>query len=110
MWVYSPIDFTDKKGNPQPLKWGGKLYPVKRGINELPEDVGRAFFLYDLPDELMKEGNEATLELALRHALLRHRKTKNDADWLKGFICAKTREELESRVKDEQESKYPKGK
>lgn len=119
MWVYSPIDLA-------PLKWGGKEYTVRKGINELPEDVGRAYFLYDFklpneielqmqnkPSEVRDAMFDDTLMVALSHCLLRHGKSKHketDVNWIKGFICTATREECEAKVKELQEEKKPQGK
>ena len=120
MWCYSPYELKT------PLKWGGKVYAIKRGLNELPADVGRAYFLHDFqlpaeievqlqgkPSEVREEMYDQTLMLALSHCLLRHGKSKHkdtDVNWLKQFICTETREECEAKVKELEESKAPKGK
>jgi hypothetical protein len=112
MWIYSNKAFE------KPLKWGGKLYNVKQGVNELPTDVGKAFFMHignELPPELEAQCKGKPSEVRemifdeyitsyLASVLRQHgrnAKKESDVDWLKQFICADTREELESLIPKE---------
>ena len=117
MWVYSPFDFK------APIVWGGEKFLIKKGVNELPDDVGRAYFLYDFrlapEQELILKGKtkeereyvfDETLMIALGHTLRRHGKTKDEADFLKQFICTKTREEVEAKLKELTSDNKPQGK
>jgi len=78
---------------------GKKNYP-KKGINEIPEAIAQAYFLYGLPDEKKDDENEfAALQ---KHALLRWGvvlKSKPPAgEFLLQFILADTREGLEEVI------------
>jgi hypothetical protein len=99
MWVYSPI--FDKE-QAVVLTWNKRGYPVKKGINEIPEPVAHAYFVFGLPKEL--EENEEQFKLLTRQALLRWgvvlKSKPPEAEFLAKFVLSETREGLEDELKE----------
>ena len=97
MWVYSTLENTT-------IQWAGKKFVIKHGINELPPDVGQAFFLFALPENRQFDDNE--MEGLRKNALLRwqlalqYKQGPPNKDFLLNFLCAETREEIEKMLKD----------
>jgi hypothetical protein len=93
MWVNSPLEDTIS------LPWGQKKYSIKKGINEIPEMVAQAYFLYGLPDEVASD--KSHFDGLQKHALLRWQMVLQDkegppkGEFLFQFLLADTREGLE---------------
>ncbi len=73
MWVDSPIEFE--------ITYGNVTYKVGKGITEIPDDAGRAYFLYDYNAK-----SEQNLYDALQVCVRRHGKSQMSIDDMKLFI------------------------
>lgn len=110
MWVHCPMNQRlpgDKECPPEiVLTWGRKLITLRQGINEIPETVAQAFFLFGLPEEL--ESDEKLygeqIQVALRRWARAMKSPPPDIDFLKTFDVAETREGLELILSERKEA------
>lgn len=102
MWVFSP----GEQGLPEEVRltWARRSYPIRAGINEIPEPVAQAYFVFRLPPEL--ENNREEYKIAIRQALLRWgmvlKSRPPEPSFLEQFRLAETREHLEKILKEEE--------
>ncbi len=122
MWVYSQINMReiDEKGCHIGPKWDGQVFEIKKGINEVSEEIGRAYFLFKLPflndARLSDEQKDDMLRQAAITAIRRHgkfapsevlhgsniaEKALSAIQYLGQFKCMETREDLENLLKGE---------
>lgn len=109
MWVYcpySPEELGDAKNPITVLVWGGKKHDMKKGINEIPEEIAQAFFAAALPEQLEKDDKMFEKQVAM--CLRRWNKSADKVAFLDGFIVTEKREELETLLADA-ESKAKEG-
>jgi len=94
MWVYSPLDEVVT------LPWNRRGYPVKKGLNEIPEPVAHAYFVFGLPDDMVvsPEDFDALVKQALYRWGVVMKKVPPKKDFLEQFVLSGTREGLEDEL------------
>lgn len=112
MWVYSPKIKMGEGENEKvfplvKLGWDRKEYPIKEGINEIPEPVAQAYFLFALPEnvEAIEKNWESQKRVALQRWGIALKTSPPPAEFLAQFTLAETREGLETILKEEREEK-----